>query len=554
MSLEKYRKIYETLQHIENNERDKIDPSIWKEVVDDKKMQDPEKIEQYVSLDVVLKLGLKLESVLLQVEKQKEQIKKNKTNQSHHLEDTLRSKRLSEKLRYEQRLQYILSIPRFFAKINPEYMEQEKAKYRNPWAVEARLVANFIQNSLVIDPGSITEEMKLYILNGNHSIKDPYYTTIKEKLSHPYYLQYTIPGKKYTTKHPYETTSRITFFKNSSAIGVFRSADTHPINEDPTKHEQRKIDKNMDMYISNSSYDVITQQYQSIQHIIKNKEFMQHIVEELNHLVKDTAFGPDKILQINQTIDIIKNQVNPHTLMARLYNLSKIPFFKNRVVQQNLLFGAINKLEKREKQLGLYLYYMLPQLQALEKIHNANKENMETLHRNTLMCADGNNPWSFAIDKSQEMEQFNKHDIAAKIQRALRQHTVKQKDHLIGIFYTMHHDLEKLLKLPKTAEVLKTIKIMVYTHRIIMAAEQLKQDIQLGKIQRPNIYIHTHFEDTRKDIQRNCDDTTIQKYFEIFYELIDEASSQINKRDLDAAEKTLARFKSALDPIQNDAT
>lgn len=94
----------------------------------------------------------------------------------------------------------------------------------------------------------------------------------------------------------------------------------------------------MDMYITNSSYDVVTQQYQSIQHITKDKEFMQDILHQLNNLIKDTAFGPDEILQISQTIDAIQNQVNPHTLMARLYNLTKIPYFANRVVQKNLLF------------------------------------------------------------------------------------------------------------------------------------------------------------------------------------------------------------------------
>lgn len=548
MSIETYEKLHKVITDIRNNELDKIDATVRKDInIEQYQQHTPEELEKLVT-DTMIELSLNL-----QFEKQQIRTKKWESIKTPHLDDTLRAKWLSEKLRYEQRLQYILSHPQFFAKINPEYLEAEKektptiGKYLNKWAVEARIVKNFIEGSLVIDGTKITQDMQLHLLEWKTTDHDPYYTKIKKHLAHPYSLHYKIPGKVYDRKYPHETTSRITFFRNSPAIGVFRSADTHPIIEDSTKHEQRKITKDMDMYITNSSYDVVTQQYQSIQHITKDKEFMQDILHQLNNLIKDTAFGPDEILQISQTIDAIKNQVNPHTLMARLYNLTKIPYFVNRVVQKNLLFGAINKLQKREKQLGLYAYYMIPQLQRLEVLHNANKQNMETLHRNILMCASGNNPRSFAADKWQEMQQFNKHDIWAKVQRALRQHTISQEDHLIWFFYSMHQQIQTLLKVPNSEEKNKIARIIVYSHRLIMAAEQLKQDIQLGKIQRPNIYTHTHFQEIWEDIYRDCDAQTIQESFWEFYETMKNTDEHIRKNRVDEAIQTLNLFKSALE-------
>lgn len=240
--------------------------------------------------------------------------------------------------------------------------------------------------------------MSTYLLDGHtveHYMSDPQLKGIKSKFAHPYFLQYELPGDAPEAKPTKKATSRITFFRNTPAIGVFRSADTHPMVADPTKHEQRKIAKNMDMYITNSSYDLITQQYKSIQHIMQNKEFTADLLQELQKLVQDKSFGPDQKLQISQAIDAISGQINPHMLMARLYNLSKIADFSNKTVQQNLLLGALNKLDKRHKQLGQYLYYMIPQLDALQSIHTKNIENMQTLHRSALMSASGNNPRAF---------------------------------------------------------------------------------------------------------------------------------------------------------------
>lgn len=132
---------------------------------------------------------------------------------------------------------------------------------------------------------------------------------------------------------------------------VSRSADTHLVVESPTKYEKTKIQKGMDIYVTNSSYDVITQQHQSIQHIARDKEFITSLLQELQNLVQDKSFGPDEKLHISQAIDAISNQVNPEVLMARLYNLSRIEDFSNKTVQQNLLFGALNKLERRNKAL-----------------------------------------------------------------------------------------------------------------------------------------------------------------------------------------------------------
>lgn len=77
------------------------------------------------------------------------------------------------------------------------------------------------------------------------------------------------------------------------------------------------------------------------------------------------------------------------------------------------------------------------------------------------------------------MEQFNKHDPLAKVERALRQHPIEQKDHLIGMFYSMHKQLGIILKNPDLQERKELTKIAVYTHRLVIAAEQLKQDIAL---------------------------------------------------------------------------
>ena len=143
---------------------------------------------------------------------------------------------------------------------------------------------------------------------------------------------------------------------------------------------------------------------------------------------------------------------------------------------------------------------MIPQLQGLETIHTKNVENIETLHRNMMICAVDKKPWSLATDKRQQMQQFNKHDILAKVERALRQHDVEQKDHLMGMFYSMHDQIGGVLHIADQDKKNKMAKIMVYSHRLIMAAEQLKQDIELGKVQRPNIYVHTHFQEIWADI------------------------------------------------------
>lgn len=145
---------------------------------------------------------------------------------------------------------------------------------------------------------------------------------------------------------------------------------------------------------------------------------------------------------------------------------------------------------------------MIPQLQALEALHTKNIENMDILHRNMLMCTTEKNPSPRSLPASQrhKMEQFHKHDISKKVERALRQDSIEQKDHLIGMFYTMHDQIGDLLHITDQVERIKKTKITVYTHRLIMAAEQLKQDIALDKVQRPNIYVHTHFQEVWNDI------------------------------------------------------
>lgn len=77
----------------------------------------------------------------------------------------------------------------------------------------------------------------------------------------------------------------------------------------------------------------------------------------------------------------------------------------------------------------------------------------------------------------------------------------------------MHQQIQTLLKAPNSEEKNKIARIIVYSHRLIMGAEQLKQDIQLGKVQRPKIYTHTHFQEIWEDIYRDCDAQTIQESF-----------------------------------------
>jgi len=217
----------------------------------------------------------------------------------------------------------------------------------------------FFKNHFVIDTDKITDDMRLYLLDGK-SIEsfahDPQFESLKQKFARPYFIQYQVPGKTPEDKPQNRASSRIMFFRSSPAIAVFRSADTHPMVSDPTKHQQRKIQKGMDMYVTNSSYDIISQQYQSIQHIMENKEDMSHFTKELKTILEEltkqkSKLSEDQYGDIELVMDALTSQINPQVLMARLYNLSKIPNFSNRIVQENLLQGAINKMSKRYQDL-----------------------------------------------------------------------------------------------------------------------------------------------------------------------------------------------------------
>jgi len=65
---------------------------------------------------------------------------------------------------------------------------------------------------------------------------------------------------------------------------------------------------------------------------------------------------------------------------------------------------------------------MIPQLQALETIHQQNVENIEKLHLNSTLSAIGNNPRAFAQDTHKEMGQFDKNNIFDLIERGADQH------------------------------------------------------------------------------------------------------------------------------------
>lgn len=487
-------------------------------------------------------------------------ILRKKVDKVPHLDDTLRSQRLGEYMSYTDRLGFVLSPANRYAKINEDHLKNEKnapwykGKKKNKGAVEDHVKQDFFNHHFVLDPDKITDDMRLHLLDGksiDSFTHDPQLQSLKQKFAKPYFLQYQVPGRTPEDKEQKKATSRIMFFRDSPAIAVFRSADTHPIVADPTKHEKRKIQKDMDMYVTNSSYDIISQQYQSIQHITKDKEFIASLLQELQNLVQDKAFGPDQKLQISQAIDAISGQINPEVLMARLYNLSKIEDFANKTVQQNLLLGALNKLGRRSKKLWLYLYYMIPQLQGLETIHAKNIENIETLHRNILMSASANNPSprSLPADKWRQMQQFNKHDILAKVERALRQHDIEQKDHLMGMFYTMHDQIGTLLHVTDQEEKNKMAKIIVYSHRLIMAAEQLKQDIELGKVQRPNIYVHTHFQEIWADIHGAWFSTQdMDKFFTPYFKIMKKVGSYTDNRKEELAIKELSKFKEMIEP------
>ncbi len=253
---------------------------------------------------------------------------------------------------------------------------------------------------------------------------------------------------------------------------------------EPTKHQQRKIQKGMDMYVSNSSYDIISQQYKSIQHIMQDKENMTQFTKQLKSILEaltkqKSKLNEDQQSDIELVMEALTHQINPKILMARLYNLSKIPDFNNRVVQENLLQAAINKMSKREQDLGKYLYYMIPQLQALENLHEQNIKNMERIHLHAIMSAIGNNPWSLIENTHKEKAQFDKNNIFDNIDRAINQHPSVQKEHLMGMFYTMHQEIGDILKEKNETKKKQGILTAVHKHRYILAAEQMKQDIEL---------------------------------------------------------------------------
>lgn len=482
-----------------------------------------------------------------------------KVHASPHIDDVLRWQWLSENMTYEDRLQFIFSPIENFVKINQDYLKQQKSilkkngKHKNKGAIEAHFREMFINHFMVFDTDRITDDMRLHLFDGkslDELTNNVLIAEVRKKLANPYFLQYQIPGEKPQDKPQKRATSRIVFPRSSPAIIVFRSDDTHPMVDNPTKHEKRKIQKGMDMYVTNSSNDVITQQYKSIQHITQDKWFVASLLKELQNLVQDTAFGEDEKLVINQAIEAMSGQINPEVLMARLYNLSRIADFANKTVQQNLLLGAMNKLSRRHQTLWMYLYYMIPQLQALETIHAKNIENMESLHRNLLMSTKAENPspWLFTTDKRNEMEQFNKHDPLKRLERGLRYHSIEQKDHLVGMFYSMHQQVGKLLPVQDIKERNKVAKIMVYTHRLIMAAEKLKQDIQLGKIKRPEINVRGHFQEIRYDIFSWISEDDRKIYFNTFYATMKKAENYIIQQKVHLAIKELSLFKTALEP------
>lgn len=445
-------------------------------------------------------------------------IQSKKVEKVPHFDTTLRVKRLWEYMSYPDRLNFILAPEDRYAKLDTNYLDREKNKkwYKgrklNKGAVEDRVRQDFFTDHFVIDTDNITDDMRQYLLDGkpiSDFIKDPQLKSLKQKFARPYFLQYQLPGKTPEEKTQKKATSRIMFFRWSPAIAVFRSADTHPIVSEPTKHEQRKIQKGMDMYITNSSYDIISQQYFSIQHIMQDKKNITYFTQELKitleELVKQQGkLSDEQKKDIELVMESLTYQVNPQILMARLYNLSKIPYFSNRVVQENLLQAAIRKMSKRKQDLWQYLYYMIPQLQALETIHQQNIDNMELLHLHALMCAWGNNPRAFVEDTHRKMWQFDKHNIFDKIDRAVAQHSLEQKDHLIGMFYTMHQEIGEILKKKDPIQKKQAILEAVHKHRYIMAAEKMKQDIQLWQQSMLIIDDNYYFGDvTNEGIEKN---------------------------------------------------
>ena len=117
------------------------------------------------------------------------------------------------------------------------------------------------------------------------------------------------------------------------------------------------------------------------------------------------------------------------------------------------------------------------------------------------------------------------------------------------MFYSMHKQLGTILQMPDNHEKKNMIKIAVYTHRLIMAAEQLKQDISLGKIQWPHINIQQHFQEIWVDIEDNFDSSVVQEYFAPMFAIMIEANKAITNKKLDTAQKKLSLFKTALEPV-----
>lgn len=177
--------------------------------------------------------------------------------------------------------------------------------------------------------------------------------------------------------------SRIIFVNHKPLI--FTQNKKHPIVDDPTKAEQKKIDTNMYFTIYDTLHDAISSQYNAIQTSIRSKEKFADYVDICNTLLQqmqtnETRLSDEQKSEVALLQKELSTHTNPHAVMTTLYTLSKLLRYNHRIIQENLLDAAVRKTQTRKEELKAIINTLVPQLHSLQKILTDNQRHIDQLH------------------------------------------------------------------------------------------------------------------------------------------------------------------------------
>ena len=119
------RKLYEDLLTYKQKAQDNQTNQIPADIRETLQITDPADQKQADILaafdDAIAQQSMQIQATIQDREKAEGKISK-----APHVDNLLRARRLSETMRYEERLQYILSQPKYFVKINPDHLQKRK--------------------------------------------------------------------------------------------------------------------------------------------------------------------------------------------------------------------------------------------------------------------------------------------------------------------------------------------------------------------------------------------------------------------------------------------